>query len=229
MQKILIVEDDPDLQEVLEFNLRREGFETARSSRGAEALRMARSLPPDLVLLDLMLPDLSGTDVCRQLKDDPATAHVPVVIVTARGEEANRIVGLELGADDFVAKPFSLRELTLRIRAILRRAATPGPGGESTLTAGPFALDRGGHRLLVGGRDVSATTLELGILAQLMEGRGRVISREQLLAAVWPDDDGVSERAIDTHVKRLREKLGGAANAIETVRGVGYRFRDVGG
>lgn len=223
---ILIVDDDPDLLDVLDFNLRRDGFHVARASRGAEALRNARSEIPNLILLDLMLPDLSGTDVCRQLKADPATAHVPVVILTAKGDEANRIAGLELGADDFVAKPFSLRELTLRIRAVLRRAGSPSAVDEALLASGGFELDREGHRLRVGGRDVSATSLELRILAHLMQAGGKVITRDQLLAAAWPDDDSVSERAIDTHVKRLRDKLGAFAGAIETVRGVGYRFRD---
>jgi len=225
MAQVFIVEDDADLGQVLDFNLKREGFETRHATRGAEALRSIREQPPDIVLLDVLLPDLSGTDVCRQLKLEPATASIPVILLTARAEEADRIVGLEVGADDFVAKPFSLRELVLRIRAILRRAS-PAGSADAVLSAGAFRIDLAGHRLQVGGDDVPTTPTELRLLAQLVSGRGKVITRERLLAALGAENEDVSGRAIDTHVKRLRDKLGPHAADIETVRGVGYRFRD---
>jgi two-component system phosphate regulon response regulator PhoB len=225
MALVLIIEDEPDLQQVLDYNLRREGLRTAVASRGAEALRLVRREVPDLVLLDLMLPDMSGTEVCREIKRDPMTSRASVIMLTARGEEVDRIVGFELGADDYVVKPFSLRELVLRVKAVLRRAE---PTGEPTerVRAGPFTVDRAGHRVLVGGMEIPATALEFRILELLVERRGRVQTRERLLADAWRDDDEVSERAIDTHIKRLREKLGDAADWIETVRGVGYRFRE---
>jgi len=225
MPLVLIVEDEPDLQAVLDYNLRREGLRTALAGRGTEALKLARREPPDLVLLDLMLPDISGTDVCRELKRDPATARAAVIMVTARGEEIDRIVGFELGADDYVVKPFSLRELVLRVRAVLRRG-DPAPETAERLHVGPITIDRAGHRVLVAGREVPVTALEFRILLLLIERRGRVQTRDRLLADAWSEDDDVSERAIDTHIKRLREKLGDAGEWIETVRGVGYRFRE---
>ncbi len=225
MALVLIVEDEPDLQAVLDYNLRREGLRTALAGRGTEALRLARREAPDLVLLDLMLPDISGTDVCRELKRDPVTSKAAVIMLTARGEEVDRIVGFELGADDYVVKPFSLRELVLRVKAVLRRSDATAESTER-VHAGPITVDRAGHRVLVDGAEAGVTALEFRILSLLVERRGRVQTRERLLADAWSDDDDVSERAIDTHIKRLREKLGGAAAWIETVRGVGYRFRD---
>ncbi len=224
MPLILIVEDEPDLQDVLAFSLKREGFETLVAATGAEALRLARQRPPDLVLLDWMLPDISGTDVCRELEASPTTKRCAIVMLTARSQEADRIEALELGVDDFVAKPFSVRELVLRIRAILRRAQ-PAADGE-LLSAGPLAVDPRGHRVQVRGADVSVTALELRILAALLRRAGRVVSREQLLTEAWTPDDDVTERAVDTHIKRLRGKLGDSAHLIETVRGFGYRVRD---
>ncbi|AKU92104.1 response regulator [Vulgatibacter incomptus] len=226
MSRILIVEDEADLQQVLEYHLRRQGFETRLAARGAEALRLARNEPPDLVLLDWMLPDLSGADVCRELKRGKDTARVAVVMLSARNEEHDRITGLEVGADDYVGKPFSLRELTLRIQAILRRGATDARDDADLLENGSILLDRPGHRVQVHGKDVPVTGLELRILALLLERPGRVLRREQLLATAWDDTEDVSERAIDAHVKRLRAKLGPAKERIETVRGIGYRLRD---
>lgn len=228
MSLVLIVEDEPDLQAVLDYNLRREGFRTAMASRGTEALQLARREAPDLVLLDLMLPDISGTDVCRELKRLPATARSAVIMLTARGEEVDRIVGFELGADDYVVKPFSLRELVLRVKAVLRRGEEQDEPSER-LQGGPIAVDKAGHRVQAYGDEVPVTALEFRILALLIERRGRVQTRDRLLADVWSDDEEVSERAIDTHIKRLREKLGRASDWIETVRGVGYRFREPGG
>jgi two-component system phosphate regulon response regulator PhoB len=226
MALVLIVEDEPDLQAVLDYNLQREGLRTVLASRGTEALKLARREPPDLVLLDLMLPDISGTDVCRELKRDAATSRAAVIMLTARGEEVDRIVGFELGADDYVVKPFSLRELVLRVKAVLRRGDTTPTTTAERIHAGPITVDRAGHRVLVDGAEAGVTALEFRILSLLVERRGRVQTRERLLADAWSDDEDVSERAIDTHIKRLREKLGSAAAWIETVRGVGYRFRE---
>ncbi len=225
MATVLIVEDESDLQQVLDYNLRREGLKTMVAGRGSEALRLARREPPDLVLLDLMLPDLPGTEVCRELKRDPATSRAAVIMLTARGEEVDRIVGFELGADDYVVKPFSLRELVLRVKAVLRRGEEREASPEK-VRVGPIAVDKAAHRVLVGEEEIPVTALEFRILAILVERRGRVQSRDRLLADAGREDEDVSERAVDTHIKRLREKLGDAAGWIETVRGVGYRFRD---
>ncbi len=225
MAFVLIVEDEPDLARILEYNLQREGFRTAIATRASEALALARRDVPDLVLLDLMLPDRPGTDVCRELRRDPATASTAIVMLTAKAEEVDRVVGFELGADDYVVKPFSVRELTLRVRAVLRRQSELRPAPERQ-QGGPITVDHAAHRVLVGEEEIGLTALEFRILATLLSRRGRVQSREQLLAEAGREDEEVSERAIDTHIKRLREKLGAAAAWIETVRGVGYRFAD---
>jgi two-component system phosphate regulon response regulator PhoB len=223
MARILVVEDEKDLQDLLSYNLRQAGHEPAVVSLGADALAHVRTNPPDLVLLDLMLPDMPGTDVCRSLKSDPATRAIPVVMLTARGEEIDRVVGFELGADDYVVKPYSMRELTLRLQAILRRRAVPtDAAGLSTF--GRLRIDREGHRVWVDGQEVTLTALELRLLSTLYDRRGRVQSRAVLLDEVWRMSSDVNTRTVDTHVKRLREKLGEAGAYLETVRGVGYRF-----
>jgi len=221
---ILIVEDERDVQTLIDFNLKAEGFETLRASTGEEALAWLRARVPDLVLLDLMLPDLSGIELCRRIKSNPRTSAVPVVILTARSEEVDRIVGLELGADDYVRKPFSVRELILRVRAVLRRAAGPVQGARPVVTIGPIVLDRLAHRCSVEGRDIGLTPIEFELLGTLMERAGRVQSREQLLADVWKISETVESRTVDTHMKRLRDKLKPADALIETVRGLGYRL-----
>ena len=226
MPAILIVDDERDLLSLLDFNLRKEGFETLLASSGEEALRALRRMVPDLVLLDLMLPDVPGTEICRQVKADPRTEHVPVVMLTAKGEEIDRVVGLELGADDYVTKPFSVRELVLRIRAVLRRARrarTPEPA-HATSRLGPLRVDVEAHRAYVGGQEVELTPIEFRLLLTLLSRAGRVQSREQLLAEAWDMAADVELRTVDTHVKRLREKLGPARELLETVRGVGYRL-----
>jgi two-component system phosphate regulon response regulator PhoB len=226
---ILIVEDEHDLLATLEYNLQREGFETRGAGTGEEALKLALKEPrPDLVLLDVMLPDMSGTEVCRRLKQSDATRDIPVVMVTARGEEIDRVVGFEVGADDYVVKPFSVRELLLRVRAILRRATTrvaddTAPAGE--VTFGVLTLDPVAHRCFVSGQEVQLTALEFRLLSTFLARRGRVQSREVLLSDVWGIDADITTRTVDTHVKRLREKLGVAGSYVETLRGVGYRFR----
>ena len=224
--KLLITEDEADLARTLEYNFRQAGFDVTTTSRGREALRLAATQPPDLVLLDLMLPDLSGTEVCKQLKADPKTRHIPVIMVTARGEEVDRIVGFELGADDYVTKPFSVRELILRAKAVLRRGE-PAESQDQVLKVGGLSIDPGAHRVLLDGKEIALTALELRLLHTLASRRGRVQTRDTLLHDVWGLYLEVETRTVDTHVKRLREKLGPAGAFIQTVRGVGYRFDTV--
>ncbi|MEY2668360.1 MAG: hypothetical protein RJA59_998 [Pseudomonadota bacterium] len=225
MPNVLVVDDERDLVSLLDFNLRQSGFETTLAYAGEEALNAARRRPPDLVLLDLMLPDMSGTEVCRQLKSDPRTRAVPVIVLTARGEELDRVVGFELGADDYVVKPFSVRELLLRVRAVLRRAGQQR--SEKPVTeVGPIRVDADAHRAWVRGEVLDLTPLEFKLLVTLVTRAGRVQSRERLLADVWEMSSELETRTVDTHVKRLREKLGPARDLLETVRGVGYRLLD---
>jgi two-component system phosphate regulon response regulator PhoB len=224
MGHILIVDDEPDLASLVEFNLRQAGLETSIALTGEQALQLARLRAPDVVLLDLMLPDISGKEVCRRLRADPATRSVPIVMLTARGEEADRIEGFEVGADDYVTKPFSPRELVLRLKAILRRAATRESSEQ--LRLGLLRLDLGAHRAFVAEVEVELTALEFKLLHHLLSRAGRVQSREQLLADVWGVTSPLETRTVDTHVMRLRDKLGAARNMVETVRGVGYRLSD---
>jgi two-component system phosphate regulon response regulator PhoB len=220
---ILIVDDERDLLSLLDFNLRQAGFETLLAANGEQAQQQLRRRTPDLVLLDLMLPDMPGTEICRQLKGDPRTKHVPVILLTAKGEEVDRVVGFELGADDYVTKPFSVRELVLRVRAILRRATNPG-GERPPDHVGPIHVDVDAHRAFVNDEEVVLTPLEFRLLVTLMARAGRVQSRDQLLTDVWEMSSEVETRTVDTHVKRLREKLGDARDLLETVRGIGYRL-----
>jgi len=224
-QLILIVEDEKDLLDLLQFNLRQGGFETVTASDGERALELLRHRIPDLVMLDLMLPGVPGTEVCRQLKSSPRTRHVPVIMVTARGEEVDRVVGFELGADDFVTKPFSLRELVLRVRAVLRR----GVNGETDVLqekVGPLRIDPVAHRAFVSDQELALTALEFKLLATFMSRVGRLQTRAALLRDVWNMSGDLQTRTVDTHIKRLREKLGAGRDLIETVRGSGYRMLD---
>lgn len=223
MARILIVEDEPDLQQVLEFNLEAAGHEALRAGTGAEALRLVRDEHPELVLLDIMLPDISGLDVCRQIKSAESTQTIPVIMLTARGEEIDRVVGFEIGADDYVVKPFSVRELTLRVAAVLRRAEGQDERPR-TVTFGKLRMDYQAHRAWVEGQELELTALEFKLLTTLYDRRDRVQGRSVLLDVVWGIRADVTTRTVDTHVKRLREKLGEARDYIETVRGVGYRF-----
>lgn len=228
-QRILVVEDEKDLVDLLSYNLSREGYRVDIATVGQTAFDRIREHVPDLVLLDVMLPDLSGTEICRRLKGDERTRAIPVVMVTAKSEEIDRIVGLELGADDYVTKPFSVRELMLRIRAILRRdraaAAAPAiPTGVRRL--GRILLDPERHRAEVDGAEIGLTALEFRLLSCLLERAGRVQTREMLLSDVWGIDADIETRAVDANVKRLRRKLGPAGDMLETVRGVGYRLRE---
>jgi two-component system phosphate regulon response regulator PhoB len=224
MARILVVEDEADILDVLDYNLRRDGHEVVLAPTAKEGLRHARERRPDLVLLDLMLPDGSGTELCKTLRQDPATRGVRVVMLTAKGEEIDRVIGFELGADDYIVKPFSVRELLLRVQAVLRRVATSEVG--ETTQFGMLRVDRGAHRVWVDGQEVELTALEFKLLLTLHDRRNRVQTRDALLSDVWKIDADVTTRTVDTHVKRLREKLGSAGIYVQTVRGVGYRFAE---
>lgn len=222
---VLVVEDEQDLVRALEYNLKREGYQVRSALTGEDALALAAREPvPDLVLLDLMLPDMSGVEVCRLLRRNEATCEVPIVMITAKGEEIDRVVGFEVGADDYVVKPFSVRELMLRVRAILRRAQPETPETRE-LRFGCLRIDTEAHRVWVEEEERRLTALEFRLLHTFLARRGRVQTREMLLQDVWGIDADVSTRTVDTHVKRLREKLGVAGAYIKTLRGVGYRFR----
>lgn len=227
---ILVVDDEPDLVEVVRYNLEGRGFRVVTAATGEEALRAVRRHRPDLVVLDVMLPDRFGTEVCRTLRAEPRTRELPILFLSARTEEVDRVVGLELGADDYVTKPFSPRELVLRVEAILRRtAAAAGDAAAGELAAGPIRLDPEAHRAWVGEREVTLTATEFRLLETLLRHPGRVFSRDQLLDRVWGITAEVTTRTVDTHVNRLRDRLGEAAAWVETVRGVGYRIRPEGG
>lgn len=225
MARIVVIEDERDLQKVLEFNLKQAGHQVYCAVGGREGLDLVREHRPDLVLLDLMLPDIPGTEVCKSLRRHPQFGGVAIIMLTAKAEEIDRVVGLELGADDYVTKPFSVRELLLRIEAILRRtqaSSTPQP----VVEFGRLRVDREAHRVWVDGEEVELTALEFKLLLALYDHRNRVRTRSALLDQVWDIHAEITTRTVDTHVKRLREKLGPAGEYIETVRGVGYRFAE---
>jgi two-component system phosphate regulon response regulator PhoB len=225
--RVLVIEDEEDLQEVIEWNLRQTGYEVLGTRSGREGLRLIREERPDIVLLDLMLPDISGTEVCKTLKQDPATRHIPVIMVTAKGDELDRVVGFEIGAADYVVKPFSVRELMLRVRAVLQRGE-PAPAAPGLVQIGRLRIDRDAHRIWVDDDEVPLTSIEYRLLLTLYERRNRVQPRATLLQDVWNATTESSSRTIDTHVKRLRAKLGPAGDYVRTIRGVGYRFRSDG-
>jgi DNA-binding response OmpR family regulator len=227
-KRILVVEDEPDIVEVVSYNLKQAGLEVDSVEDGETALERVKESQPDLIILDLMLPGMDGLEVCRLMKQQAATKGIPVMMLTAKAEEVDRIVGLELGADDYVIKPFSPRELVLRVRAILRRVDTQGSPDEespSRIVAGPLTIDPEGHHAYVDGAPLELTATEFRLLLTLAQRRGRVQSREELLNVVWGYQYSGYGRTVDTHVRRLREKLGDAHEMVETVRGVGYRFR----
>ena len=222
---ILIVDDERDVVSNLKYNLEREGYDTRVAYTGGDAVSCATEEPvPDLMILDLMLPDLPGTEVCQKLRADERTRDVPVMMLTARGDEIDRVVGFEVGADDYVTKPFSVRELMLRVRSILRRSK-PAEASVEELRFADLRVDLPGHRVWSGDEELQLTALEFRLLTTFLSRRGRVQTRDTLLADVWGIRADVTTRTVDTHVKRLREKLGDAGGYIETVRGVGYRFR----
>jgi DNA-binding response OmpR family regulator len=217
------VDDEPEAVELVEFNLNQAGFDVLTASDGAEALRRARSTVPSLIVLDLMLPQIDGLEVCKMLRRDPATAAVPIVMVTAKAAEIDRILGLELGADDYITKPFSPRELVLRVKNILQRGRTVG-GEPEVNKFGDLVIDNPRHLVSWRGKRIVLTATEFKLLSILAQRRGRVQSRDQLLRDVWEYNSLIDTRTVDTHMRRLREKLGPAAKCLDTVRGVGYRF-----
>jgi two-component system phosphate regulon response regulator PhoB len=223
-EKILVIEDEPDIAEVLQYNLEKEGFDVDTARRGDAGLDAIRRDSPDLILLDLMLPGIDGLELTRMLKRDPLTSRLPIVMLTARGEEVDRIVGLELGADDYISKPFSPREVVLRVKAVLRRFQQEESSAE-LLEVGGIELDISGHQLRVRGKEVPLTATEFRLLRLLLERNGRVQTRGQLLSDVWGYAEDIDSRTVDTHIRRLRRKLGPEAERIETVIGVGYRLR----
>ncbi|HEU4629437.1 MAG TPA: response regulator transcription factor [Gemmatimonadaceae bacterium] len=222
---VLVVDDEPDIVALVAYHLARAGYRVSTAASGPDALALARQERPALVVLDLMLPGLDGYQVLEQLRADEATHDVAVLLLTARREEPDRIRGLALGADDYLAKPFSPQELVLRVGAILRRMAAAPPADRDVLTVGPLAVDRAAHRVSVEGRDVELTPTEFRLLLTLAERRGRVQARSHLLETVWEAAPDIQTRTVDMHVQRLRAKLGAAGTLIETVRGFGYRLR----
>jgi two-component system phosphate regulon response regulator PhoB len=224
-ESVLIVEDDEDILQLLEYNFHSAGFEVAVARDGLDALNKIRRQRPDLVLLDIMLPGADGFEVCKNIKRDPKTAQVPVIMLTARGEEVDRIVGLELGADDYVVKPFSPRELILRARAVLKRLVSDA-SPKQVLRKDGLSVDLDAHRAESQGEEMALTATEFKLLAELFKSQGRVLTRDQLLNTVWGYEFEGYARTVDTHVRRLRQKLGLHAALIETVRGVGYRFKE---
>jgi DNA-binding response OmpR family regulator len=222
-KKILVVDDEPEAVDLVVFNLKQAGYETITAADGAEALKKARSKNADLVVLDLMLPEMSGLEVCKALRLDPGTVGIPIIMLTAKAAEIDRVLGLELGADDYITKPFSPRELVLRVKKILGRGtSTTDP--QETLRFGELVIDVPRHTVSVRGQPIDLTATEFKLLTVLAQRRGRVQSREQLLRDVWEYNNLVDTRTVDTHMRRLREKLGSAAKHLDTVRGVGYRF-----
>ncbi len=224
MADVLVVEDEPDIRTLVVHHLTRDGFRCRTAATGPEALASVRRAPPDLLILDLMLPELNGIEVCRRLRADAATAAVPIIMLTARADEVDRVVGLEMGADDYVVKPFSPKELVARVRAVLRRVR----GGEPSraLAVGGVSLDAARHVVTVGGRPVELTPKEFDLLHALLDAAGRVLSREHLLNRVWgyAHADEIESRTVDVHIRRLRAKLGAEERRIATIKGVGYRF-----
>jgi DNA-binding response OmpR family regulator len=226
MKRILVIEDDPDIALSLRLKLERDGgFEVQTAHDGAEGLRLALDRPPDLVLLDVNLPGMDGFEVCRRLREEPATAATPVIMLTARIGESDRVAGLDLGADDYITKPFSPKEALARIRAVLRRSDRSEEGPEA-LADGPLRVDVAARRAEVAGRDLGLTRKEFDLLVELIRQRGRVLTRERLLETVWGYDYPGETRTVDVHVRRLRQKLGSPVDErVETVVGVGYRYR----
>jgi two-component system phosphate regulon response regulator PhoB len=220
--RILVVDDEPDVLDLVTYNLTQAGFQTETASDGAEALRKARSVTPDLILLDLMLPEMDGLEICKLLRRDAKTSAIPIIMLTARASEIDRIVGLELGATDYVPKPFSPRELVLRVKKRLEQ--TSMPPAKTTYVFGPLQLDVSRHLVTVKNKRIELTATEFKLLTLLIQRIGHVQSRDQLLRDVWEYDSHIDTRTVDTHMRRLREKLGPAAKYLDTVRGVGYRF-----
>jgi two-component system phosphate regulon response regulator PhoB len=223
-QRILIIEDEPDIRKTLEYNISREGYKVLSASSLSEGKEQINSSDFSLILLDLMLPDGSGLDLCREIKSDKDKSPTPIIILTAKDDEVDKVVGFELGADDYVTKPFSVRELILRIKAILKRGESKKETLEVQRQFGELTMDIDSHEVFVNSEQIILTALEFRLLRQLVDRRGRVQSRDQLLSDVWGYSAEVTTRTVDTHIKRLREKLGTMGKYIQTIRGVGYKF-----
>ena len=224
-KKVLIADDELDVLNLVSMNLKTAGFNVLKAEDGPSALEQARNSIPALIVLDLMLPGMSGLEVCKVLKTETATKFIPIIMLTAKAEEIDRIVGLELGADDYITKPFSPRELVLRVKSVIRRSTMPGELGD-TLNFGDIQVDRARYEVLVQGKPIDFTATEFKLLTLLMERRGRVQSRDTLLNDVWGYESVIDTRTVDTHIRRLREKLGDASDCIETIRGFGYRITE---
>ena len=224
--RVLIIEDEPDIRKTIDYNLSKESFEVVQASSIAEGEKALAANKIDVIILDLMLPDGSGLTLCRDIKSDAKTKHIPIIILTAKTEEVDRVVGFELGADDYVTKPFSVRELILRVKAILKRGvdSLQQEGDNASIEAGDLRLNLDAHQAFVRDEEIALTALEFRLLKHLLDRRGRVQTRDQLLEEVWGYSSDVTTRTVDTHIKRLREKLLGAGDCIQTIRGVGYRF-----
>ena len=223
MAKLLIIEDEPDIRETLSYNFKKEGFKVEVAANGSDALTLCKNFDPDVLILDLMLPDMSGLDVCKKIKNSIDFKDTSIIMLTAKGEEVDRILGFELGADDYVTKPFSVRELILRVKVILKKSS-PLNGSDSRLSVGPLKLDFSAHEVSLNGVEIILTALEFKLLKHLAQRRGRVQTRDQLLGDVWGYSSEITTRTVDTHIKRLREKLGPDSDFIQTIRGVGYRL-----
>ena len=222
--KILIIEDEPDIRKTLEYNISREGYKVVCASSLSKGKEHINSSDFSLILLDLMLPDGSGLDLCREIKSDKDKSPTPIIILTAKDDEVDKVVGFELGADDYVTKPFSVRELILRIKAVLKRGAEKKETLEVQRQFGELIMDIDSHEVFVNNEQIILTALEFRLLRQLVDRRGRVQSRDQLLSDVWGYSSEVTTRTVDTHIKRLREKLGTMGKYVQTIRGVGYKF-----
>ena len=221
--KILIVEDEPDIRDTLSYNFEKEGFEVLSSPNGKSALKLLESNEPNIVILDLMLPDMSGLDICRQIKNDKKLSDTSIIMFTAKSEEVDRIVGFELGADDYVTKPFSIRELILRVKVLIKKHTTT-EHKDTSISLGSIYMNLDAHVVKINKKDIILTALEFKLLKHLLQRKGRVQTRDQLLGDVWGYSSEVTTRTVDTHIKRLREKLGVVADYIQTIRGVGYKF-----
>jgi len=224
-ERILIVEDDKNISKLVKFNLEKADYECTAVLNGEKALKILDEQPVNLIILDVMLPGMDGFDICRAIKENGKLKTIPIIMLTAKGEEVDRIVGLELGADDYIVKPFSPRELVLRVKAILKRGKTE-EAKKDALAAGDITVDIPRHKVTVKSKPIELTQMEFKLLVTLMERRGRVQTRDRLLSDVWNMDESIDTRTIDTHVKRLREKLGKSGSLIETVRGLGYKFNE---
>ena len=225
-KRVLVIEDEPDLRSTLEFNLKSENYKVTTASDGESALAEISKNIPDLILLDLMLPDMSGLEICKKIRGESFSDKVSIIMLTAKGEEVDRVVGFELGADDYVVKPFSVRELMLRVSSILKRSKEKASNDEK-IVIGDIEINLASHRVFISGIEVELTAKEFELLKYLTKRNGRIQTRELLLEHVWGYNNSVTTRTVDTHIKRLRSKIGEVGTRIETVRGVGYRFNYV--